>query len=113
METVLVTGGAGFFGRILKLKLLASGYRCVSFDLVRDETQHENLVNITGDLRDQNLVEEVFSQYRFSAVQHCGAALAHGLKIDAKNRRPRSSHTAAPNSKLRTYSRHIKAIWML
>ncbi|MGP8250479.1 MAG: NAD-dependent epimerase/dehydratase family protein [Terracidiphilus sp.] len=84
METILVTGGAGFFGRILKLKLLASGYQCVSFDLVRDETQHENLVNITGDLRDQKLVEEVFAKYRFSAVQHCAAALAHGLKIDAK-----------------------------
>jgi nucleoside-diphosphate-sugar epimerase len=84
METVLVTGGAGFFGRILKLKLLASGYRCVSFDLVRDDTQHENLVNITGDLRDQKLVEEVFAEYHFSAVQHCAAALAHGLRIDAK-----------------------------
>jgi len=84
METVLVTGGAGFFGRILKLKLLASGYRCVSFDLVRDETHHENLVNIIGDLRDQKLVEEVFAKYRFSAVQHCAAALAHGLKINAK-----------------------------
>ena len=84
METVLITGGAGFFGGILKLKLLASGYRCVSVDLVRDETQHENLVNITGDLRDRKLVNEVFAEYRFSAVQHCAAALAHGLKIDAK-----------------------------
>lgn len=84
METVLVTGGAGFFGRILKLKLLASGYRCVSFDLVRDDTDHPNLVNITGDLRDRELVDRVFAEHRFTAVQHCAAALAHGLKIDAK-----------------------------
>jgi nucleoside-diphosphate-sugar epimerase len=84
METVLVTGGAGFFGRLLKLRLLASGYRCVSFDLVRDDTHHQNLVNITGDLRDQKLVEEVFGEFKFSAVQHCAAALAHGLKVDAK-----------------------------
>ena len=84
MEEVLITGGAGFFGGILKRKMLASGYRCVSYDLVRDEDRHENLVSIQGDLRDAALVEEVFSEHRFSAVQHCAAMLAHGLKIDER-----------------------------
>jgi len=84
MNTVLVTGGAGFFGKILKAKLLAEGYACVSADLVRDESEHPNLVNITGDLRDPDLVERIFATYPIAAVQHCAAALAHGLKLDAK-----------------------------
>jgi len=82
LKTILITGGAGFFGGILKRRMLAAGYRCVSFDLVEDENRHENLVSIKGDLRDKTLVEEVFSKYQFTAVQHCAAMLAHGLKID-------------------------------
>jgi nucleoside-diphosphate-sugar epimerase len=84
MQEILITGGAGFFGGILKRKMLASGYRCVSYDLVRDEDRHDNLVSVQGDLRNKELVEEVFAKYRFSAVQHCAAMLAHGLKIDEK-----------------------------
>jgi nucleoside-diphosphate-sugar epimerase len=43
MQDILITGGAGFFGGILKRKLLGLGYRCVSFDLVHDEDRHDNL----------------------------------------------------------------------
>lgn len=82
MQTILVTGGAGFFGGVLKRKLLAEGYKCVSYDLVPDEDRHENLISIQGDLRDETLLESVFDKYQFSAVQHCAAKLAHGLKID-------------------------------
>ena len=82
MQTILITGGAGFFGGVLKRKLLAEGYRCVSFDLMRDEDRHENLVSIRGDLRDKPLIEKVFSEHPFHAVQHCAAMLAHGLKIN-------------------------------
>jgi nucleoside-diphosphate-sugar epimerase len=82
VQTILVTGGAGFFGGVLKRKLLADGYKCVSYDLVPDENRHENLVSIQGDLRDAELIESVFAQYPFSAVQHCAAMLAHGLKLD-------------------------------
>lgn len=82
METILVTGSAGFFGGVLKRKLLASGYRCVGFDLMQDKDRHENFVSIQGDLRDSRLLEQAFSTYKFSAVQHCAAMLAHGLKLD-------------------------------
>jgi nucleoside-diphosphate-sugar epimerase len=33
MRTLLITGGAGFFGSILARRLLADGFRCVSVDL--------------------------------------------------------------------------------
>lgn len=82
METVLITGSAGFFGGVLKRKMLAAGFRCVGIDLVADEDRHENLVSIRGDLRDRGLIEEIFSQYPIGAVQHCAAMLAHGLRPD-------------------------------
>lgn len=80
METVLITGSAGFFGGVLKRKMLAAGYRCIGIDLVPDEDRHENLVGIRGDLRNRETVEEIFSRYPIGAVQHCAAMLAHGLR---------------------------------
>src|SRR5258706_5275223 len=76
-ETVLLTGGAGFFGQILKGALRREGYRCVSLDLVADETRHPNLTTIRGDIRDKALLERVFSENRFGGIFHCAAVLAH------------------------------------
>jgi len=36
MKNVLITGGAGFFGSLLKQTLLDRGYLCVSIDLEKD-----------------------------------------------------------------------------
>ncbi len=78
MLEVLITGGSGFFGGVLKRRLLAEGFRCVSIDLVPDADHHENLESIQGDLRDKDLLASVFSRHRFDAVFHCAAMLAHG-----------------------------------
>lgn len=78
MKHVLVTGGAGFFGGVLKRRLLAEGFRCTSIDLVSDTDQHPELTSIRGDLRDRGLLERVFGEQQFSAVFHCAAMLAHG-----------------------------------
>ncbi|CCY24467.1 nucleoside-diphosphate-sugar epimerase [Brachyspira sp. CAG:484] len=37
MGTYLITGGAGFFGSILKEELLNKGHTCVSIDLEPDD----------------------------------------------------------------------------
>jgi nucleoside-diphosphate-sugar epimerase len=50
MKTVLVTGGAGFFGELLKKELLNNGFYCVSIDLEDDQFFHPNLVSIKGDM---------------------------------------------------------------
>ncbi|MTI08919.1 NAD-dependent epimerase/dehydratase family protein [Curvivirga aplysinae] len=63
-ETVLITGGAGYVGSMLTMNLLEQGYNVKVLDLylygdaslesVRD---HPNLIEIKGDLRDQELLK--------------------------------------------------------
>ena len=80
MATYLITGGAGFFGSILKRYFLSKGDVCVSVDLETDDLNHENFTAIKGDICDKNLMADIFSQYKFDAVFHCAALLAHVKK---------------------------------
>jgi nucleoside-diphosphate-sugar epimerase len=80
MSSVLVTGGAGFFGGILQRRLLDEGFRCVNIDLQPDPLSHPQLTSIQGDIRDADLMEEVFSKHHVDAVLHCAAILAHAVK---------------------------------
>ena len=83
MAEYLITGGAGFFGSILKKYFLEKGAKCVSIDLVHDDFKHENFTAIQGDICDEALMEKVFSEHKFAAVFHCAALLAH-VKSDLK-----------------------------
>src|SRR3954454_18841509 len=78
METVLLTGGSGFFGSLLKQRLINDGYRCVNLDLLPDESVHSNLVSIQGDIRNRALLERIFAEYRIVGILHIAAILAHG-----------------------------------
>jgi nucleoside-diphosphate-sugar epimerase len=80
MKTVLITGGSGFFGEILKNRLLKEGFYCVNIDLEADSVHHSNLTSIKGDIRNTDTLEKIFSQHKFDAVFHCAAILAHAVK---------------------------------
>ena len=80
MKRYLLTGGAGFFGDILKRRLLDAGHGCVSIDLQADQTRHANLVTVQGDIRDRTAVAALFETHRFDGVYHCAAILAHAVK---------------------------------
>src|ERR1700751_168324 len=82
MSHFLVTGGSGFFGGILKRRLLSEGHTVVNIDLQQDEDVLDSLTSIQGDLRDGNLVRHIFSEHRFDGVFHAAAQLAHGMKVD-------------------------------
>ncbi len=78
---VLVTGASGFFGGVLKRRLLAEGFAVTNIDLVKDEDAGaDGLTSVQGDIRDAGLLTRVFAEHRFEAVMHCAAMLAHDVK---------------------------------
>lgn len=83
MACYLITGGAGFFGSILKQYLLDKGNNCISIDLEPDSFKHDNFTSYQGDINDKKLMTEVFSKHKFDAIFHCAALLAH-VKKDLK-----------------------------
>ena len=83
MPCYLITGGAGFFGTILKQHLLASGAECVSIDLEPDSFQHPHFTAYQGDINDNELMQKIFSAHKITAIFHCAALLAH-VKKDLK-----------------------------
>jgi nucleoside-diphosphate-sugar epimerase len=79
MREVLVTGGSGFFGGVLKRRLLAEGFAVTNIDLVPDPERHEALTSVQGDIRDAALLAKLLAEHRFEAVFHCAAMLAHDV----------------------------------
>ncbi len=78
---VLVTGASGFFGGVLKRRLLEEGFAVTNIDLVRDEDAGaEGLTSVQGDIRDAGLLARMFAEHKFEAVFHCAAMLAHDVK---------------------------------
>jgi UDP-glucose 4-epimerase len=83
MNRILITGGSGFFGGILKRRLLTEGYVCTNIDLVADTDEHPNLTSIQADIRDSARLHSIFDEQSFDAIFHCAAQLAHDA-IDEK-----------------------------
>lgn len=83
MACYLITGGAGFFGTILKQHLLEQGAQCVSIDIKPDSFKHQNFKAYRGDINDNRLMKKIFSAHKFDAIFHCAALLAH-VKKDLK-----------------------------
>lgn len=79
-RTVLITGGAGFYGESLKAFLLERGIGCVSLDLEEDSFDHPLLTRVRGDIRDRELLARLAGTHRFDAVIHLAAVLAHAVK---------------------------------
>jgi nucleoside-diphosphate-sugar epimerase len=80
MKTILLTGGAGFFGSIMKEHLLDQGHRCISVDLVKDASRHPNLQVHQMDIRDSAKLTGLFKDQRIDGVIHSAAILAHAVK---------------------------------
>lgn len=87
-HTILVTGGAGYIGTHTCVELLAAGYEVVVLDnlsngcaraLARVETIAGKPVTlVTGDVRDQGMLNRLFSAHQFSAVVHFAGLKAVG-----------------------------------
>lgn len=82
MAHLFVSGASGFFGGVLKRRLLDDGNTVVNVDLEKDEDLHPGLTSIQGDLRDPGLMKRIFAEHKFDAIYHVAAQLAHGMKMD-------------------------------
>lgn len=80
MPKVLLTGGAGFFGEILKKNILALGWHVVSIDLQKDDCTHQNFRAIQGDIRNKALLNQLCTEHKFDVIFHVAAILAHAVK---------------------------------
>ncbi|HLI76899.1 MAG TPA: NAD(P)-dependent oxidoreductase [Acidobacteriaceae bacterium] len=83
MNPMLVTGASGFFGGVLKRRLLAEGHTVVNLDLLPDpDGAQPDLTSLQGDIRDTALLDRLFREHRFAGVVHCAAKLAHDTVSD-------------------------------
>ena len=77
----LITGGAGFFGTVLKQYLSEKGVESIIYDLVPDTDKVKNTVVVQGDLCNQAQLDACFKKYApFDVVYHVAAQLAHNVK---------------------------------
>ncbi|MFL6450188.1 MAG: NAD-dependent epimerase/dehydratase family protein [Bryobacteraceae bacterium] len=82
MKTYIVTGGSGFFGSILKRRLLENGDSVVNIDIHRDEDEHPNLEFVQANIADHERMAEIFSRHRVDGVFHIAAELAHAVECE-------------------------------
>lgn len=79
LDTVMVTGGAGYIGSHIVLALLNEGYEVV----VIDDLSHgfaallpDGVPLIQCDFGDEGKIEPIFSQYHIETVIHAGASIS-------------------------------------
>jgi len=102
METVIVTGAAGFIGSHTVEALLRRGDRVIGLDNLNDyydparkranleeirqalePTGHsQRLTFIEGDIRDRKLVNQLFEENQFDAIVHLAAMAGVRVSID-------------------------------
>jgi nucleoside-diphosphate-sugar epimerase len=86
-QTVLVTGGTGFYGINLCKELHRIGYNVVSFDVkpYKDSDNMSNIEYIEGDVSNSSDVKEVISNYEPDIIVHAAAALPLSTQEEIKN----------------------------
>ena len=80
MATIIITGGSGFFGGILKKRILDDGFTCVNVDVESDYESHERLISIKKNIVDDDVLDKLCEEYRPLAIMHIAALLTHAVK---------------------------------
>ncbi|PSD37881.1 UDP-glucose 4-epimerase GalE [Acinetobacter radioresistens] len=88
MAKVLVTGGAGYIGSHTCIVLLQAGHEVIVLDNLSNSSEEalhrvqqltqKSLVFIQGDIRDHQVLEQIFDEYKIDAVIHFAGLKAVG-----------------------------------
>ena len=88
---VLVTGGAGYIGSHTCVELIEAGYTPIVIDNLSNsnpeslrrvaEITGKNVAFIEGDVRDESLLEKIFSEYEISCAIHFAGLKAVGESV--------------------------------
>ena len=83
MNTILVTGGAGYIGSVTAWQLAQKGYNVIVLDLlIHNQTfNYPWATFIHGDYGDAILLEHIFTTYNITAVMHFGAFIEVGASV--------------------------------
>jgi dTDP-glucose 4,6-dehydratase len=91
MQTLLVSGGAGFIGANFVLKAVADGLRIINLDkltyagnldTLASLNSHENHHFVQGDIGDRQLVDRLLTEYRPEAIVNFAAESHVDRSID-------------------------------
>jgi len=91
---VLITGGAGYIGSVLSLKLLECGYKVTVIDnfyynqnSLLDCCKHKNFSVVNGDCRDKQLIKPLLKSHDIiiPLAALVGAPLCEKMKEEAKS----------------------------
>lgn len=87
-KTILVTGGTGYIGSHTVLHLIEAGYAVVILDNLSNSSKNvlQRIVSLTsnqpvfieGDIRDKNILRNIFKDYSINAVMHFAGLKAVG-----------------------------------
>ncbi len=82
MRAILITGGAGYIGSHMALKLKENGYILIVLDL----KSHEGLIKagidcVLGDMGDEEKILEILKNYNIHAVMHFAGLIEVGESV--------------------------------
>ena len=102
---VLVTGGAGYIGSHTCVQLLEAGYDIVVLDNLCNskieavrrikELTGKDFVFVQGDIRDSDLLDDIFSKYDIDSVVHFAGLKAVGESVSVPLRYYRNNVTGS------------------
>jgi len=90
MQSILVTGGAGFIGSHLCDRLIKEGHNVVVYDNLDSQVHltgdwpdylNDNVEKVYGDMQDKRFLEQVIQDYNIEAVYHLAAKVGVGQSM--------------------------------
>ncbi|PLR29144.1 NAD-dependent epimerase/dehydratase family protein [Chimaeribacter arupi] len=70
MQTILLIGGSGFIGANLIEFFSKEDYRIINFSRSPGKIKNENVIDILGDCKDTDILNDIFSNYHIDLVLH-------------------------------------------